>query len=277
MDLLLTLASSAVISGVVGAVAGYLGQRRLAERQAAINYQSSARTRLYEVIGPLRYQMLVACKDVLRRINNHHLDAYDMQPDHYYAHSFLYRLLRPLAIGELVEREMNYADFSVDADVVGDLLRFQTAAYRFLTGSDPVEYHSGLDWTSQSQHVFRDNLRVAARRLIQEDAQGRQFVVDYGAFAEMVRDPGADHTLSPMACLFATCKGNLFENPVWWVRIVGYAYACQWFLNRNGQAAGFATRDLPIQAMLAAPTDAEITAHLGDYPEIFDRVMNESL
>ena len=277
MDLLLTLASSALISGVVGAVAGYLGQRRLAERQAAINYQSSARMRLYEVIGPLRYQMLVACKDVLRRINNHHLDTYDMQPDHYYAHSFIYRLLRPLAIGELVEREMNYADFSVDAGVVSDLLRFQTAAYRFLTGSDPVEYHSGLDWTLQSQHVFRDNLRVAARVLIHEDAQGRQFVIDYGAFAEMVRDPADDHNLAPMAALFAKCKGNLFENPIWWVRVVGYAYACQWFLNRNGQAAGFASRDLPIQAMLEAPTDPQVTAHLGDYPAIFDRVMNESL
>jgi hypothetical protein len=81
-----------------------------------------------------------------------------MAPDGYYVHSFFYRLLRPLAIGVLVERAMSYADFSVDPSSV-DLLRFDRAACQMLTGAEPFlgadgqVYYRGLDWGRESQHI----------------------------------------------------------------------------------------------------------------------------
>ncbi|HJT91237.1 MAG TPA: hypothetical protein VJ777_04750 [Mycobacterium sp.] len=200
-----------------------------------------------------------------------------MSPSMYYSHSFIYRILRPLAIGEIVERQMNYADFSVDAPAVADILRFNTAAYRFLTGSDALPYHSSLDWTSESQHVFRDNLRVAARRLLAEDANGQQYVLDYGAFAEKYPDPLGDPALEPLARLFGNCSSNLVENPVWWTRLAAYAYACRWLLNRQGEVIGFAPRQLDIRVMLENTQDLEIAAHSSLYPAILDSTLAEPL
>ncbi len=56
------LLSSAVVAVIVGGLTTYFGQRRLAERQAQIDYESNARRRLYEAIGPLRLQLLFAAR-----------------------------------------------------------------------------------------------------------------------------------------------------------------------------------------------------------------------
>ena len=45
----------------------------------------------------------------------------------YYGPDTLYRFIRPLALAELIERQMAYADFTVDEDAIG-LLCFKRAA-----------------------------------------------------------------------------------------------------------------------------------------------------
>jgi len=72
MDGFQIILTSAVVAAIVGPVATFLSQRRLADRQAKIDYELAARIRLYEAIGSLRFQLLIAARDVVRRFAQHH-------------------------------------------------------------------------------------------------------------------------------------------------------------------------------------------------------------
>jgi hypothetical protein len=272
VDVVGILISSALVSAVVGAIAGHWSQRRLATHQARVDYELGAKRRLYEALGPIRFQLLIASRDVVRRVRPHHEGAWNMAADGYYASSFVYRLLRPLALAELVSRQMAIVDFSVDP-AGRELLRFETSAYRMLTSHDPLPYHRHLDWARETQHVFRDNLRLAASALIVAEPGSEPKVVDYSQFLE--RRVLDEPELVPVRRVFGRCERNLTENPVWWVRVVGYAYTCRWLVESQGQQLGFGPQVLDVAAMVAAVDDAEILAHTSDYPEIFDRVLAE--
>jgi hypothetical protein len=271
-----SLSTSALVAALAGAGAGYLSQRAMAGRNARLTYEFAARKRLYEALGPLRFQLVLAAKDLLRRVGHHQRSEWNLNPAEYYAHSFIYRLLRPLAVCLLIEREMNYADFSVDKEAIS-LLRFQAAAYRMLAHGDPLPFYEGLDWATESQHVFRDNLRIAAQRLLEKNPDGRLVVIDYGRFLEVCPDPLQDPATRALARLFRPTPGNLAMSPVFWTRLVGYAHVCQHLVATQGKAAGFAATPLDTRAMLAAVKDGQIQAHLGDYPAISDGVVAEDL
>ena len=51
-----------------------------------------------------------------------------------------------------------------------------------LSGDDVVLDHPGADWSTQSQHLFRDNLRAAAARLIVEGEEAA-VIMDYSRFS----------------------------------------------------------------------------------------------
>ena len=114
-----------------------------------------------------------------------------MDPAGYYGSNTLYRILRPLAICTLIERKMNAADFSVDPKTV-ELLKFEVGAYRMLANRDPLPYYDKIDWATQSQHVFRDNLRRASTALIKEYPDSGLGVMDYSEFLDMFPSPAAD-------------------------------------------------------------------------------------
>lgn len=277
MDLAVVLASSSVIAAVVGALAGYLSQRSLADRRVRLDYEYNARKRLYEAIGPLQFQLLMACRDVVRRVAAQtRQGTWDMNPAHYYANNTMYRLLRPLAVCTLIDRQMNAADFSVDPHTV-DLLRFEVGAYRMLTNKDPLEYHSGLDWGRETQHVFRDNLRRAATALIKADHDNRPYVMDYAEFLETFTDPVEEPSLHPLARIIAATRTSLMQNPVFWTRVVGYGYLCQDFIAVHGKDLGFTTRGVDVVVLLQGTDDAEIRANLDKQVEIFDKIIAEGL
>jgi hypothetical protein len=276
MDLTVIL-SSAFVAATVGGLITYLGQRRLAERQAQIDYESNARIRLYEAIGPLRLQLLFAARDVASRVGSH-LDStwWNMDPSEYYAKSFIYRLLRPLAIGTLIERQMSFADFTVDSHAL-DLLRFNTIAYRMLTGDKAILKHPDADWSSQSQHVFRHNLAAAAATLIVDQGQVGGTVIDFAKFSELVKNPLKNPAVRPLAALFAGCKHNLCENPILWLRLVGYGYSCNDFVHLQGSGLGFAAPTYPLVELLRCAEDAFIDERLEDFPKAFDSLIAQGL
>lgn len=109
----------------------------LAERAADRDYVLQARKRLYSAIGPLKFQLLVACRDLSGRIKRH--ATFDEQEridvDDYYGRSTLYRILRPIALTELVERQISYADFGVDPDAV-NLLTLKKNIFGVLSGGE---------------------------------------------------------------------------------------------------------------------------------------------
>lgn len=283
MDIVAVVVSSTLISAVVGGLMAYLSQRALASRQARLDYEYAAKKRLYEAVGPLRFQLVIAARDLTSRVNSHlRSSRWTMTPRGYYVHSFLYRLLRPLAVGVLVERQMSYADFSVDSSSV-DVLRFDRNAYRMLTGSEPfVEptpghdgdvYYTGLDWSRQSQHIFRDNLRIAAMFLLKNGLDDREVVIDYAEFRERCPDPLNEPALADLAKLFGRNNNSLRESAVFWVRLVGYAYCCRDYVVRHGQGIGVTVPELDVPALLTQTGDAQIQAHLTDYPAIFEMAL----
>jgi hypothetical protein len=124
--------SSAIVAAVVSGLISYVQERQILDRKADVDYRSNARKRLYEAIGPLRLQLLFAARDVVDRVTGHLRDAvpagrgWNMDVKAYYVQSFVYRILRPLAIGQLIERQMSIADFAVD-DSALELLRFDSS------------------------------------------------------------------------------------------------------------------------------------------------------
>ncbi len=277
MDLLAVVLSSALVSAVVGTAAGYVSQRSLAKRQALLDYEYNAKKRLYEAVGPLRFQLLIACRDVVRRVSGHaRAQRWNMDPTDYYGSNTLYRLLRPLAVCTLIERKMNAADFSVDPRTL-ELLKFEVGAYRMLTNRDPLPYYDRLDWATQSQHVFRDNLRRASTALIKEDSDQGLAVMDYTEFLDTFHDPVADERLAPLARILKNAHSSMVDNPVFWTRIVGYAYLCQQFIATQGTEMGFTDRTLDVNRLVALTHDVEIKRHSPEQEEIFRKVVAEGL
>lgn len=278
MDLVAVVFSSALVSAIVGTAAGYLSQRSLAKRQALLDYEYNAKKRLYEVIGPLRFQLLIACRDVVRRVTGHtRARRWNMNPADYYGNNTLYRLLRPLAICTLIERKMNAADFSVDPQTLA-LLRFEVGAYRMLTNKDPLPYYDDkIDWSTQTQHVFRDNLKRGSTALIREDPDSGSAVMDYSEFAATFPDPTSEARLAPLAKILRQTDSSMADNPAFWVRIVGYAYLCEQYIATNGREMGFAARNLDVGALVAIAHDAEIRRHASGQEEIFREIVAEGL
>ena len=277
MDVLLVLVSSSLVAGIVATVTGYFTQRALAARQARIDYEYGAKKRLYEAVGPLRFQLLLACRDVVNRVDGHRRSMrWNMLPQDYYVHSFIYRLLRPLAISVLLERQMNYADFSVDPQP-GRLLRFGASGYRMLTERDPLPHPIDIDWSRESQHLFRENLRLAALRLLREDRDGQEIVMDYSDFKLACPDPLADEAVAPLARIFARTSDSLAELPQWWLRLVGYAWACRTLISDDGKGAGVSVPPLQVPVLLALIKDPVITTHLAEYPQTFVEVTSKGL
>jgi hypothetical protein len=218
-DLNAAVVSATVVAALVGALSSFFTQRYLLSRKAQVDYEYMARKRLYDAIGPLRMQLLFAARDVVGRVRPHPATPWQMSPTGHFSRSTIYRLLRPLAVAQLIERQMGFADFSVDADALA-LLRFQRAAERMLTGDDIILGHPGVDWATQSQHLFRDNQRVAAARLISDD-DDQAVILDYAEFQREVPDPRSDPALHDLAVIFDRCEFNLTENPLFWLRVVG--------------------------------------------------------
>jgi hypothetical protein len=275
IDLTEALVSSAVIAAVVGGLTSFLTQRYLLNRKAQIDYDFMARKRLYEALGPLRMQLLLAARDVVRRVKGHAGTRWQMDPSDHYARSFIYRLLRPLAVAQLIERQMGVADFSVDKGAVA-LLLFNTAAERMLSGDDIVLDHPLVDWSTQSQHLIRDNLRAAAATLISDGDRGPE-VLDYARFQRAFPNPEEDPALRDMALIFRRCRAALTENSLLWLRVVGYGYACNRLIATQGTSIGFEDRPFPAAEMLSAVDDEYITSRVTAYIREFDTIISQGL
>ena len=280
--------SSAVVAAVVGALSSFVTQRYLLvrkaqidaeamERKALLDYQSLARQRLLDSIGPLRMQLLFGARDAVHRINSHGMSerGWNMDIGEHYARTTIYRILRPLAVAQLIERMMGVADFTVDEDAVG-LLRFGTAAERMLSSGEVVMDHPRADWARQTQHLFRDNLRSAAARLI-VDGQDRPKVLGYEEFKTEIPDPLRDDDVAALAELLRGCRLRMTENPIFWLRLVGYAYACRELIREQGVRISFSVPTLSPADLLRKVSDEHILLHVDDYVLAMQSVVEEGL
>lgn len=70
--------------------------------------------------------------------------TYEMHTGGHFLRSTVYRLLRLLAMAELIERQIAYADFTVDPDM-RPLLKFKRQRSQCLSSSDVSPGHNQED------------------------------------------------------------------------------------------------------------------------------------
>ena len=272
MNQAVTLIVSAVVAALVSGGISYASQSRLLKRKAIVDYEFAAKTRLYEVIGPLRVQLLFAARDVVGRVRGHLAEQkWDMNPSEYYVRSFVYRLLRPFAVGQLIERQMSVMDFSVDPAPL-ELLHFDTAAQKMLSG-DHIVQGAPTNWAAQTEHLYRDNLSAAAARLLVDTDDPVGKVMSFAQFQKEIPDLTADDSLRDLAAIFGACKGGLADNPAFWLRVVGYGYACNDLLSRRGADVGIAPVPYPVATLLGAVNEVTISSRAGEYSTVFDEII----
>jgi len=234
-------------------------EAQLGQLAAQRQYEYEAKRRLYVAIGPLRFQLLLACRDFAGRVESFHgREQYRLTLAGYYGRSTIYRLLRPLAIAELIERQVGVADFAVDPSAVV-CLRFRRTITRLLSGDELVLGRPDLDWSAQVQHLYSDTLASCAQALIHREASGAERVLRFDEFDDRL-DAEGFAIVAPLDRLLD--QFELKAKPVLWLRLVAYAHACNALIDRLGPGLEFAPRPFPTERLLAAAGDDHTLAHL---------------
>lgn len=229
----------------------FLGQAA-AQRQ----YEYDARRRLNLAIGPLRFQLLLACRDLAGRIEalGSREKCFSLSLQGYYGRSTLYRLLRPVAIGEVIETQVAMNDFSVEPAAL-DCLRFRRSLTRILSGDELVDGHPKVDWTRQTQHVYSDSLSVCAQALIQREDDQTQRILRFDEFNERLDRAGLQ-SVAPFDELLSGFQPA--TKPILWLRLVAYGHACNALVDRLGAGTGFDSRGFPTERLLLQGQDPVI-------------------
>jgi hypothetical protein len=250
----------------------------LGEKSAEREYNLEARKRLYIAIGPLKFQLLLACRDVSTRINNYGSDdlSYSMTMRGYYGQSTLYRLLRPIAIAELIERQITYADFSVDPTGI-ELLRFKKAAFMAFTDGQTILDHPQADWNDEKEHVFSGTLSSLASALIirDEDIGGKERPMHLHEFQAFIREPSSFTQFSPFKEILNDFE--IAKKPIFWIRLVCFGYICNEYLGHAGSSIGFEKRHFLVQELLSVSKDRHTRSNIEKYKEMFQSLINMSL
>ena len=246
----------AMVSGLVSFLTGVLLTRHRARVDAQQQYQLRARQRLYEAVGPLRFQLVVACRELASRVEALHKRPYDAAIDGYFGQNTLYRLLRPLTLADLIERQSNYVDFSLDTATLVPL-RFEQASYDALTGGRPTFDGLPLDWTREHQHVFKGRLQHAATLLVVDGEPARCARFDeFPAILRRAQQDGPSGGMARLASLVDNTSPS--RDPVFWYRLVAYGYVANWLLQCEGGAIAYAPVPYPVVKMLKATNDANL-------------------
>ena len=72
-------------------------------------------------------------------------------------------------------------------------------------------------------------------------------------------------------------RATLQANPVFWLRLVGYAYVCNHLVRTQGADLGFESGSLDVPALLRGVRDDHITSHIDAYQPTFDMIIARSL
>lgn len=232
----------------------------LGDRAAARDYEYEARKRLYQAIGPLRFQLIIACRDVANHIKIHGMRGYTypLEPTNYYGQSTLFRIVRPLALMELIERQIAYADFAVDPQAV-ELLRFKRSAYSAFSGGDVIASHPDANWDEETEHVFYHSLNRIANTVLVVDGEKSQRPLMFHEFEEFLGTSKNLSRLEPLPGIFR--EFSVEKTPIFWVRLVCYGFLCAELVNRQGANIGFENLSYNVSDLLSKTDDDFITTN----------------
>lgn len=232
----------------------------LREHASQLDYDSEAKKRLYNEIGPLRFQLLLACRDLSGRVSSFANRPYETNLSGYFGRTTLYRILRPIAISELIERKIALADFSIDRGAV-DLLRFKKSAYAAFSGQSVVGDHPDLEWEHEVQHVFFDSLSKCANAIITSENENLERVMRFHEFEDLAINNSV--IFMPFPKLLSGFTPD--TKPILWIRLVAYGNLCNQFINKTGDKVGFEVRQYPIEELIHQSEDTEIKSKKAYY------------
>uniref|UniRef100_UPI000D446C67 hypothetical protein n=1 Tax=unclassified Variovorax TaxID=663243 RepID=UPI000D446C67 len=239
---------------------------RLGDAAADRTYRVDARRRLYQALGPLRFQLMVAAAEWANRVarfGSKDTSTYDMQIEGHFFRSTAYRLLRLLAIAELIERQIAYADFAVDPDM-RILLKFKRQLGQCLSSAEVSLGHEQEDWRIQRQHVFSDMLSsVTAAMVVFDGTQKVERVVRFDEFQVILDNPSLVKGLHPIPALMTSF--TIGSKPVLWLRMLAIAQLCIGLLEKHGQDLGLELQLIEIERMLLLPDDKTINHQKSKY------------
>ncbi len=247
----------------------------LGEKKAERDYEYEAKKRLYTAIGPLKFQLLLACRDLTHRIREHgdYGYNYSLSASNYYGYSTLYRIIRPLAISELIERQIAYADFAVDSDAIM-LLRFKRSAYSALCGGDMICNNPNANWDMQVEHIYYHSITTLATAIIMDD-NGERRPMYADEFKAFVQTEVGLKTLSPLPEIMSDFTP--ITKPIFWNRLVCYADICARLVNAQGGRADFETITLNINSLLDLSADDYILEKKAEISVLVNAAMERGL
>lgn len=230
----------------------------LGERSAERTYEAEARRRLYQAVGPLRFQLLIAAAELSNRVARigDGKYEYDMSIRGYFGQSTAYRLLRVLAICELIERQIAIADFAVDP-AMRALLKFKMNAFLSLSSHRVSLGHSLEDWSRQAQHVFYDVIAIVASNLIIQDGPGiPSRVIRFDEFVALTKSEELTAKIDPFPRLISNFTPK--SKPLFWLRLLALSQLCLGLLDAQGRSLPFEVEDTDLNAMLDRAEDSQI-------------------
>jgi hypothetical protein len=264
LDTRVATAKAEVEASLRKGVEEYLGEQA-AERQ----YLADARKRLYTAIGPLRFQLVIASKELVSRVGNMGTGKqYGLSVSGYFGKSTIFRVLRIFAVCELIERQIAYADFSVDPSTVA-LLRFKHSAFRCMTSGKISLDHPRSNWNKQVEHVFHDVLAmVSAAMIIEGQNEEQARVMRFDEFSANISEPKWVDKIHPIPRLMENF--SIETKPILWIRLVALAQLCSFLLAQEGPNVGIASESFNGVEMLSVSKDAFITSERERYKAMLD-------
>ncbi|HEU4707668.1 MAG TPA: hypothetical protein VFS64_10815 [Solirubrobacterales bacterium] len=251
---------AAVASGVIAA-----RSRRASER---FRVASERRSRLEVATGSLQLELFLESRSFARRLEHYFRESGEERLQTYRDHGrpgsyhrggmMIYRILRPLTVGEIIEKQTLAGDLLLDPGMM-DMIRFSQAAVEMLTGDklgrafEDEGFFKGFDmahcWDSDGddrerpavfQRIRGSYLRCGAAALVAESKRELEprRCLTHSEFCKLWErpDPGSKHAvafnqgLEPMR---ATLHGfSRYQNPILWLRLVGYAFVCERFFEQ---------------------------------------------
>ena len=246
----------------------------LKENEALIKYQSEAKARLYHAIGPLKFQLLLAARDCKVRITSHPRQPYKIDIDGHYGKSTAYRIARLLCLTELIERQVAYADFSVDSSAV-KLLEFKKSLFLIISGSKITAHHPNVEWDTQQEHIFFDVLSTIGNALVIREDKINHRCMYFSEFSQLLNDQEFRDKISPL--LHVLSNLNVHKTPILWVRLSCVAALCGSLISEMGVPVGFKDKPTDLGALIGVSDDKYLNKKLDKYLSHFKETMNEGL
>jgi len=244
----------------------------LGEAGAEIAYRAAARTRLYQALGPLRFQLLSASTEWTNRVarfGDKASGTYDISLQGHFLKSTAYRLLRLFAIAELIERQIAFADFAVDPDMRA-LLKFKRQLSQCFSGNDISQSHPQEDWNAQVQHIFSDTVSTLASSMVVTDVtKGVERVARLDEFTAILADPVRASALHPMPTLMSGFSPA--ARPVLWLRMLASSQLCLGLVEAQGTALGLELQPIDVSRMLELTEDETIRTRKAEFVDSIDK------